>query len=190
MKKNNRAARAARFLVQSFEVVCQTKTWNFHIWGSDDNVSSQQEIFHSLPLHENHSYQGSESALRLFWTTWSTWNNRKRLNLAQSSILIWRFPCSCCRSFLNSQLIHWWAASVAKVKRQERGKIANSFYQAFWRFRFDLNFIDRENSRDKHGNRTSYEIAHCSIISTLKAELNNRPFSLVDFVFPIQNKWR
>ena len=45
MKKNNRAARAARaarFLVQCFDVVCQTTTWNFHIWGSDDNASSQQ----------------------------------------------------------------------------------------------------------------------------------------------------
>jgi len=37
MKKNNRAARVARFLVQCFDVVCQTTTWNFHIWGSIDN---------------------------------------------------------------------------------------------------------------------------------------------------------
>ena len=35
-------------------------------------------------------------------TTWSTWNNRKRLSLTQSTILMWRFPCSCRRSFLNS----------------------------------------------------------------------------------------
>ena len=41
MKKNNRAARAALFLVHCFVVVCQTTTWNFHIWGSDDNGSSQ-----------------------------------------------------------------------------------------------------------------------------------------------------
>ena len=31
MKKNNRAARAARFLVQCFDIVCQTTTGNFHI---------------------------------------------------------------------------------------------------------------------------------------------------------------
>ena len=39
MKKDNRAAHAARFLVQFFDVDCQTATWNFHIWGSDDNAS-------------------------------------------------------------------------------------------------------------------------------------------------------
>ena len=38
-EKNNRAA---RFLVQCFDVVCQTTTWNFHIWGSDNSASSQQ----------------------------------------------------------------------------------------------------------------------------------------------------
>ena len=102
MRKNNCAARAARFLVQMFDVVCQTTTWNFHIGGADDNAGSQQYIFHSLPLHENHSYQASESVVRLFCTTRSTWNNRKRLNLTQSSILLWRFRCSCRRSFLNS----------------------------------------------------------------------------------------
>ena len=37
-------------------------------------------------LHGHHSCQASESALRLFCTTWPTWNNRKRLNLTQSSI--------------------------------------------------------------------------------------------------------
>ena len=60
MKKSNRAARAVHFLVRCVDVVCQTTTWNFHIWGSDDNGSSQQQIFHSLPLHENHSYQLSK----------------------------------------------------------------------------------------------------------------------------------
>ena len=74
----------------------------FHIWGSDDNGSSQKWIFHSLPSQENHSYQARESAVRLFCTTWSTWNIRKRRNWTQSSILMWRFRCSCRRSFLNS----------------------------------------------------------------------------------------
>ena len=32
MRKNNRAARAARLLVQFFHVVCQMTTWNSHIW--------------------------------------------------------------------------------------------------------------------------------------------------------------
>ena len=65
MKKNNRAARAALFLVELFYVVRQMRTWNFHIWGSGDNATAQQEIFYSLPLLENHSCQASESALRL-----------------------------------------------------------------------------------------------------------------------------
>ena len=117
MKKSIRSARAARFLVQYFDVVCQTTTWNVHIWGSDDNAGSQQQIFHSLPLHENHSYQASKSAVRLFCTTWSTWNNRKRLKLTQSSILMWRFRCSCRRSSLNSQIFVivwcsiWWVGT-------------------------------------------------------------------------------
>ena len=33
LRKNNRAARAARVLAQSFDVVCQMLTWNFHVWG-------------------------------------------------------------------------------------------------------------------------------------------------------------
>ena len=32
--KNNRAARAARLLVQFFDVVCQTTAWNFHFLSS------------------------------------------------------------------------------------------------------------------------------------------------------------
>ena len=32
MKKNNRAARAARFLVHCFDVFLQTTAWNFPIW--------------------------------------------------------------------------------------------------------------------------------------------------------------
>ena len=102
MRKNNRAVRAARSLAQFFDVVCQTTMRNFDIWGSDDNVSSQQSIFHSLPLHGNHSCQASESTLRLFRTTWPTWNHRKTLNLTQSSIWMWRFRCSSCRSFLRT----------------------------------------------------------------------------------------
>ena len=43
MWKNNRAARAARFLVHFFDVEWKTTMWNFHIWwGYDDNNSQQQ----------------------------------------------------------------------------------------------------------------------------------------------------
>ena len=58
-----------------------------------------------LCLCINHFHcQASESALRVFCTTFSTWNNRQKLNLAQSSrfILMRRFWCSSSRSFLNS----------------------------------------------------------------------------------------
>ena len=40
MKKNNRAARAARILLRCFGVVFQTTTWNFHIWISSTRVHS------------------------------------------------------------------------------------------------------------------------------------------------------
>ena len=105
MRKNNRAARAAHFLVQFFDVVCQTTTWNFHIWASDGNASPQQKISHSLPLHENHSCQASESTLRQVCTTWPTWNNRLTLNLTRSSILMWRYLCNSRLSFLNSLVV-------------------------------------------------------------------------------------
>ena len=68
-KKNNRAARAARFLVQFFDIVCQTTTSNFHFLGSHDNANPQQYIFHTLPSHEDHLCQTGESVLRLLCTT-------------------------------------------------------------------------------------------------------------------------
>ena len=80
-------------------MVCQTRTWNFHCWGSDAIVETAAVIFHSLPLHLCHA---SKSAVCQFYITWSTWNSRKALNLVQSYILMWRFWCSSCRSFLNS----------------------------------------------------------------------------------------
>ena len=47
---NKRAARAARTLVQLFDVVCQMTTWNFQIQGLNDKANTQQQIFHSLYL--------------------------------------------------------------------------------------------------------------------------------------------
>ena len=34
--------RAARFLVQFFDIVSKTTTWIFHVWGCDDNASPQR----------------------------------------------------------------------------------------------------------------------------------------------------
>ena len=42
MKKNNRAARAARTLVEFFDVVCQMTTRNFLIYSFNDDVNTQQ----------------------------------------------------------------------------------------------------------------------------------------------------
>ena len=92
------------FCCNLIDVVCQTTTWNFHIWGSRDNAIPQQQIFHSLPLNENQSSQTSESALCLFFTTWPASNNRKTLDLTQRSILMCRFRCISRRSFLNSRI--------------------------------------------------------------------------------------
>ena len=48
MRNNNHAARAARFLVQFFDVVCQMTTWNFRTSGSYDNVSGRKSFLLSL----------------------------------------------------------------------------------------------------------------------------------------------
>ena len=42
MRKNNRAARAARTVEQFFDVVCQMSAWNFQIESFNDNVNTQQ----------------------------------------------------------------------------------------------------------------------------------------------------
>ena len=120
-KFNIRAACAARFGVQCFDVVWQTTTWNFHIWGSEDNAS-----LHFLSLHENHSCQSSESTLHLFFTTCPTWNKRKSLNFTQSSILMLRFRCSCRRSFLNSLLtLRCWHFERRSLFRATKGDASN-----------------------------------------------------------------
>jgi len=43
MRKKTRVARAARFLVQSLDVVCQMTKWNLHISNSD-NASPQHLV--------------------------------------------------------------------------------------------------------------------------------------------------
>lgn len=67
------------FLVQFLTLT----TWNLFIY--DHNASPKHEIFHSLPLHENHSCQAS------------------KVHFAHlCPILIWRFCCSSHHSLLNS----------------------------------------------------------------------------------------
>ena len=41
IRKNNRAARAARSLIQFFDVVCQMTKRNFQIYSFHDNVNAQ-----------------------------------------------------------------------------------------------------------------------------------------------------
>ena len=54
MKETNRAARP---LVEFFDAVCQTTTWNFQIYGFNENVNAQrQQIIHSLYLILRRSY--------------------------------------------------------------------------------------------------------------------------------------
>ena len=65
-RTHNRAARAARFLAQLFDVVCQTPTWNF----SSLSFWRQRE-----PAAVNLSF----FAFRLFCTPWPTRNNLKTL---------------------------------------------------------------------------------------------------------------
>ena len=65
----------------------------------DDNASS-----HSLPLYENHSRHSRERILCAFRTTWPTFNNRKTLELLQSSKLKRRFCRFNRRRFSNSQI--------------------------------------------------------------------------------------
>ena len=48
MRKNKRAARETRFLVQLL-IYSPKQRGKIHISGSDDNASLQQEILHSLP---------------------------------------------------------------------------------------------------------------------------------------------
>ena len=87
MGKNNRAARAARSLVQFFDMVCQTTTWNFPIRGSDDNMKS----FKWKPFVPSKRTDTSPTL-------------NSRLNRPQSYHLKWIFRCSGRRGLLNSPI--------------------------------------------------------------------------------------
>ena len=73
--------------------------------------------------HENYSCKASESALSLFCSTWATRSNRKTLNLARSSVLMWRFRCSSHRSLLSSLLPG--SLTIRPVARKGYGAIAH-----------------------------------------------------------------
>ena len=61
MRKNNRAARAARTWVHFFDEVCQMTTWNFQIEGFNDNVNTQQKSF-VLHIYFNGAFTSSFAA--------------------------------------------------------------------------------------------------------------------------------
>ena len=44
MMENNRAARAARTLVEFFDVVCKTTRWNFQISGFNNNEAVNRSM--------------------------------------------------------------------------------------------------------------------------------------------------
>ena len=104
MRKNNRAARAARFCCNFWRSLPNddVKFSFLRFWRQREPAAVN--IFHSLPLHDNHSWQARESAFHLFYTLWPAWNHRKTLNLTQSSIFMWLFRCSSRRCFLNFQI--------------------------------------------------------------------------------------
>ena len=121
-----------------------------------------------MPLHENLSYHASESAIRVFCTTWSTWNNRKRLNLTQSSILMWRFRCSCRRRFLNSLLKGCKTGSTVcspYPKRLESLPICGCYYKGST---FSRALAGRSRTHDlPHGSAMLNQLSqHCAVLIT------------------------
>ena len=148
MNKNNRASRAASFLVICFDVARQTTTWNCHIlttatltttpqindligWMKKNNCATRAARFligamfwRSLPnddakfLTTTRARNSKSFLLCLYMKTFRT--NQAKVHstnfvqrdqhgiiakdLTQSSILLWRFRCSCRRSLLNSLL--------------------------------------------------------------------------------------
>ena len=130
-RKNYRAGRMAHFLVQCFQPrskalssshaaslapfgVGRWKTLGTRLqcWGRLLNGDVRQHE----PAPANLSFFAISwkpfvpskryfAQLRLFCTTWPTWNNRKTLSLTQSSVLTQHFRCSSRRSFLNSPIV-------------------------------------------------------------------------------------
>ena len=92
MRKNNRAAHVPRTLIQM-------TTWNFQIQGFNDNVNTQQQIFHSLYLLQwcfcKFHFPRALSKIRVVR------NNNKIVTISQMFIFKWRFHCRCRHCCLN-----------------------------------------------------------------------------------------
>ena len=102
VRENNRATRAARFLVQFFDVVYQTTTWNLHIWGFS-NRARRSKLF-ILCLYVE-TIRAKQATLSLSCTKWPTRNNLKTFNPAQS--------CICCSSSIHCKALFVAEAVVA-----------------------------------------------------------------------------
>ena len=99
MKKNNHAARTARAMFWRSLLNDDVKFSYLRFWRQRKLAAVNLSLF---AFSWKPFVPARESVVRVFCTTWSTWNNRKRSNWTQSSILMRRFRCSCRRSFLNS----------------------------------------------------------------------------------------
>ena len=99
MRKADRAARAARTLIEFFDVVCQMTTWNFQIYGFNDNVNAQQQIIQSLHLILRRFYQSNCSVICQQYRMRPKCKNRKIVTNAQMFVSRRRFlsgsRCGC-----------------------------------------------------------------------------------------------
>ena len=135
MRKNNRVARAARFLLQFLTKPAKRRREIF-VFEVLTKTRANSGKCHSLPLHENHSCYSSERILRLFRSTWQEWSSCNAFNRLQTPILNWRFHFSSRCSFLNSPLRTWWYThcwlvtifqptrvhELKQERRQQRGR--------------------------------------------------------------------
>ena len=129
MKKNNRAARAARFLVQCFDVVCQTTTREIFIFEVLTTTRARSSKSFILFFYmKTISAKQVQVARHIFCTAFPTWNDHRSLNLTQSSILMSPFRCSCRRSFLNSLLGS--LRSTTRQYRKRRSKLQVQVFQS------------------------------------------------------------
>ena len=111
----------ARLLVQCFNAVCQTMVRNVQFWSTDENAAVNLSFF-------VFTWKPFIPRKRLFCTTWSTWNNRKTLNLTQSSALMWSFRCSRRRSFLSPRFQSFRVgAGVFDHRNMNSRRLVNSY---------------------------------------------------------------
>ena len=100
MRQKNRATPVARILVLTFWRSLSNDDVKFsYLRFRRQCESTAESLFYTPPLHEKPSCHASDCTLRLFRATSPIWNNRKTLNIKQSSIFMWRFRWSSRRSF-------------------------------------------------------------------------------------------